>query len=257
MFLKKFIFTHSRLIQTLLPSFCLLCDDHSQNAEALCEPCQKELPILSNPALPNPLLSNPLLSKYCIKCAQTLSGSCSNTLVCGTCLKHPPPFDKIFALFPYEPPVTRFITLLKFQADFKYASFFAKWFIHKIQEEWYQHEPLPQLILPVPLHDQRLKERGFNQALEIGKWISNKFSIPIDLYGIKRIRETKAQSGLSSIARKDNIAGAFQAFRDYATLSIALLDDVVTTTSTITEISRILRQKGAKSIHVWCCARRG
>jgi len=238
MFLKKLISTH--LKRWLLPPICLLCENFLQSREAICKSCKNDLPILP---------------KHCLQCAQTLSSPNEMILTCGTCLKKPPPFDKIFALFPYEPPITQFITLLKFHGNFKYASLFAEYLIQKIQTEWYQDHSLPHLILPVPLHTKRLKERGFNQALEIAKPIAKALSLPIDQHGVKRIRETKAQSGLSSDARKKNIAHAFQACQDYSNLIIALIDDVITTTSTVTEISRVLQKQGAQSIHVWCCAR--
>lgn len=126
-----------------------------------------------------------------------------------------------------------------------------------IKNHWYADQPLPDLIIPIPLHSQRLHERGFNQALEIARPIAKNLAIPIDYQGIKRIKHTLAQSGLSAKARKQNISQAFAAFRDYSGLSIAVIDDVVTTSHTMMEFCRVLKNQGAAHITVWCCARNG
>ena len=79
--------------------------------------------------------------------------------------------------------------------------------------------------------------------------------IPIDIHGAKRIKHTVAQSGLSASQRRKNMMGAFQFERNYNGLSIAVIDDVITTGQTISEFSRLLRKQGAKQIEIWCCAR--
>jgi ComF family protein len=114
---------------------------------------------------------------------------------------------------------------------------------------------LPQLIIPMPLHASRLKERGFNQAIEIARPISRTLSIPLDYTGSMRKKSTPAQSGLASSARKSNIKNAFIANRNYDGLAVAVLDDVITTGSTMNEFCHLLQAQGAKTIDVWCCAR--
>lgn len=128
---------------------------------------------------------------------------------------------------------------------------------HEIETDWYADKSLPDLIIPIPLHPNRLRERGFNQALEIARPISRKLAIPIDYQGVKRTRHTLAQSGLSAEERKQNISQAFSAFSDYSNLSIAVMDDVITTGHTVMECCRILKMHGAAHITVWCCARNG
>jgi len=169
-------------------------------------------------------------------------------------MHHSPPFDRSFALFPYEAPIVQFIIQLKFCANLPVARLFSELLLERITTAWYKSSPLPDLILPIPLHRQRLSERGFNQALEIAKPIAKKLKLPIDS-GIKRIKPTAAQSGLSATGRKRNIKSAFKSTRDYRGQTIALIDDVVTTGSTVTECSKLLKQRGANAIHVWCVAR--
>lgn len=243
----KFILKYYRLmslfmdyiVHWLLSPTCLLCGYQTQNFYNICIPCQQDLPILP---------------QSCPKCARFISIS---STICGSCLTNPPPFDRTYTLFPYEPPVIKLITQLKFLHHLEHAQALGELLTQAIQTTWYKHRPLPDIIIPIPLHNQRLRERGFNQALEIAKPISQCLAIPIDKKGVKRTKLTVAQSVLPAKARKENIANAFTVTRDYSNLSIALIDDVITTGHTIKECSRVLKEHGAKAIDVWCCARRG
>lgn len=229
------------IINKILPATCILCGYFAQQSRIICFECEQDLPILSH---------------YCQQCAQFLPVTEKIDLICGACLQHSPPFDFTHALFPYQAPIIQLIIQLKFRHQLSHAQAFARFFIKAIQKQWYAKKPLPDLIIPVPLHPIRLRERGFNQALEIAKPIAKALGLPIDNHGAKRIKHTVAQSSLPARERKQNIANAFSVHRNYTGLSIALIDDVITTAHTVTEISAILKQHGAKRIDVWCCARR-
>lgn len=127
----------------------------------------------------------------------------------------------------------------------------------KIETSWYQKNSLPDLIIPIPLHQKRLQERGFNQALEIAKPIAKKFGLPIDYKGIQRIKFTMPQSGLAALERKRNMDNAFSISENYSGLYIALVDDVITTGCTVRECARLLVKHGAAKIDLWCAARNG
>ncbi len=114
---------------------------------------------------------------------------------------------------------------------------------------------LPDVIVPVPLHKQRLMQRGFNQSVEIGRTLSRSLGIPLDKRSCIRVRSTPEQSGLPARKRKTNIKGAFQVSEDFGEKHIAILDDVMTTGSTVSELARSLNAKGAKRVDVWVCAR--
>jgi len=227
------------LRQKCLPPICIFCGDQTQSKENICADCLKNLPILAH---------------TCPQCAQIISGT-SDDLLCGDCLKTPPPFDKTYALFPYEPPIIQLITALKFRHELSHAQALGDLLAVKITKKWYINQYLPDIILPIPLHFSRLSKRGFNQAVEIAKPIAKQLNIPLDL-STKRIRPTLAQSSLNAKARQHNVANAFVASKDYSNLCIAVIDDVVTTGHTVTEFCRLLRQHGAKEIHIWCGARR-
>jgi len=222
----------------LLPSLCLLCGFPTKNAYNLCEACQKNLPILPH---------------HCLQCGQILAGQPMN-IKCGACLTNPPPFRQIYALFQYQTPIMQMITRLKFQERLDYAQAFSELLRERVLHHWYHKKPLPQVLLPVPLHPKRLRERGYNQALEIARGLAD--LIPIDVTGIKRVKNTQPQTQLSALKRKQNIAQAFVSSCDYTGRSIAVIDDVITTGQTVLELCRVLKKNGADNIDVWCCARR-
>ncbi len=149
------------------------------------------------------------------------------------------------------------ILKLKFSKQLSYAQTLGELLAARASEEWYQHTPLPDVLIPMPLHMQRLGERGFNQAIEIARPLATALGIPLDLDGLEREKATTAQSGLKAVERKKNMQRAFVATRDYSGLNIAVLDDVVTTGSTIDAACRALKTKGAKRIDIWAVARRG
>jgi ComF family protein len=149
----------------------------------------------------------------------------------------------------------RLITGLKFQRHLAHAAVTSDLFLDRIKAAWYQAEPLPDILLPMPLHDSRMQQRGYNQALEIAKPLAKACRMALDQNGIRRIKATQAQSGLSAKERAANLAGAFQAQTTYQDLRVAILDDVVTTGHTVNALANCLKQAGALDIHIWCVAR--
>lgn len=218
------------------PYHCIICNDKANRELDLCIECEKLLPWLKN---------------SCMYCAISLPSTQS---VCGACLKKPLPFHKLHVLFSYTEIIKKFITGLKFQKRLIYAHILGTLLAEKISAQ-YQNEKLPDMLIPVPLHKKRLYERGFNQAIEIARPISRKFNIPIGYKSCKRIVHTAAQSSLPANQRSSNVKNAFVAHKHLAYQHVALLDDVITTGHTLTEISRALYDVGVKRIDAWCCAR--
>ena len=227
----------------LLPATCILCGSLTRNTQNICHTCQQDLPILPH---------------GCQQCADFLLSSATNdNLKCGNCLKNPPAYDKTYALFPYKPPINHLITKLKFNHQLSHARALGELMTNRIQSLWYVNKPLPDLIIPIPLHPLRLRERGFNQAIEIARPIAKALAIPIDFHGVTRIKHTRAQSGLPAKERKCNLTQAFSLSRNYSNLTVAVIDDVITTGHTVMECCRMIKDHGAKRIDVWCCARNG
>lgn len=204
----------------------------------LCQACWRELPILSH---------------SCKKCAQFLHANPGQTLICGQCLSDPPPYDRVYALFPYAAPLPRLIAAFKFEEQFSHGACLSALLCTNISK-WYQHQPLPDLLIPVPLNAARLKERGFNQALELAKPTSAAYQIPID-NSVMRHKATAAQHLLAKRERSANVANAFQLTRLYHQLHVAIIDDVMTTGHTVSALARLLKQAGAGKIDVWAISR--
>lgn len=234
MFLPKLLHP---LFSFIFPSICLMCSAPNKNSR-LCLSCLSMLPTLP---------------PHCQRCGSLLFGT--EALLCGKCQRHPIDSDNIFVLAPYAFPIKQLITRLKFDHQLSYAAALSELLIDKIRVDWYKNAPLPQLIIPVPLHVKRLQERGFNQALEIAKPLSRQLSIPLDCHGMTREKATQAQSGLSASARQKNLNRAFVCQKHYQGLHLAILDDVITTGQTLNACCRLLRAQGAKQIDIWCCAR--
>jgi ComF family protein len=110
-------------------------------------------------------------------------------------------------------------------------------------------------LIPVPLHPVRLRERGFNQALELARPLSQRLHLPLEPHVVQRCRHTRSQSELSGSARRQNMRHAFRLIAPLPYQHVALIDDVVTTGSTLNELARTLRQSGVKTIQIWAVAR--
>lgn len=238
--MTNYIAKITRFLNTILSPICLICGFSTHTASNLCDACQQCLPILPH---------------HCQYCAQFLP--VATVSICGKCQQSRPPFDKVYAIGPYAAGIKQLIRQLKFQQQLTAAQVLGMLLVSRIQTAWYQNQRLPDLILPIPLHIGRLKERGFNQAIEIARPIQKHCRLPMHVTGITRAKPTLAQSGLTFQQRQANMQQAFEINNDYTGCNVALLDDVMTTGSTLRAISDKLKQHGVSRIDVWCCARRG
>jgi ComF family protein len=115
--------------------------------------------------------------------------------------------------------------------------------------------PLPELLIPVPLHAARLQRRGYNQALELGRVLAGQLSLQLAPTGARRLRPTREQTALSAAERRRNVRGAFAVSTAVRGRHVALLDDVITTGNTVAELARAARKAGAARVEVWAVAR--
>ena len=224
-----------QLLYTLLPGTCILCGAASHRNLDLCEGCEQDLPRLES---------------VCRRCSIPLI---KDQTLCGRCFSKPPPFERCVALYQYIPPVDQLIIDFKFNRKLligKVLSFLLAQHLHGLYGD-----DTPDLLIPVPLHPKRLRHRGFNQALEIAEVISDRCGIPIDNRCCRRIRDTDAQRNLSARQRLRNIRKAFSLDSEIAATRVAIVDDVVTTGATVTELSNTLLKHGVEQVHVWAVAR--
>ncbi|MDR3411814.1 MAG: ComF family protein [Formivibrio sp.] len=170
--------------------------------------------------------------------------------MCGNCLKTPPHFDSTHAAFLYHGVLAQLIPAAKFGARWSLFPALARLMLPTLQQV-----PRPDLLIPLPLHAQRLKERGFNQALEIAKPLVRSLSLPLEHTLLQRTRDTEHQARLSEKARHRNMRKAFVARGDLSGQRIALVDDVMTTGASLDAAARALKQAGAARVDCWILAR--
>ena len=219
------------LVDGLLPGSCQFCG--SAGAGLVCAACQSELP-WNRPACHGCALPSPL------------------GLACARCQKRPRAFDAAFAAFRYGTPSAQAVLGLKYAARFREA----RWLAQAMAEALRQRaEPLPTLLIPVPLHRGRLFRRGYNQSLELARHLGKALKIAVDAKAARRLRATPDQIGLSAAQRRRNLRGAFAVDERVAGLHIALLDDVMTTGATLDELARACKAAGAARVEAWAVAR--
>lgn len=145
---------------------------------------------------------------------------------------------------------------MKFQYKLSHAKALGFLLAERINELYIEkHLALPECIIPVPLHKSRLNKRGYNQALEIAKPIKKLHQIPIDFVCVQRKSPTNPQTLIKADKRRENVRGAFVVASSFKAKYVAVVDDVLTTFSTLTEIANVLRRQGVEQIDVWCLAK--
>ena len=221
----------------LYPPRCLLCGAAGDGGRDLCAGCHRALAHNRH---------------ACPVCALPLPAEAPAGSLCGQCQHRPPHFDRCHAALGYDRLTARLIGQLKFHRRLSHARLLAQLLLDRLRR---QAPERPGLILPVPLHPSRLRERGYNQALEIARPIARQFALPLRPGLCRRVRITPAQAGLDQRERRRNLREAFQVDGEVDGLHIALLDDVVTTGSTVNELSRTLKRAGARRVDVWAVAR--
>jgi ComF family protein len=214
-----------------LPQRCVLCAAPA-SAQMLCAGCERDLPWHS--------------AKQCPVCALPIG----NGDICGACLKTPPAFDGSYALLEYRFPVSAVLQ------RYKYSGFLAVSGLmgHLLAREL-MPAARPDIIIPMPLHPSRLKERGFNQASEIARIVAQQLDIPLATHICSRTRPTPPQAGLAVKERRRNMKGVFACSQSLAGQHVALLDDVMTTGASLDALARTVKNAGAARVDCWVIAR--
>lgn len=223
------IYKHLHIGQIILPQQCLLCAAPG-TAQPVCDSCYSCLPWLA--------------AARCPQCALPTRDS----KTCGACLARPPRFDKVAAAFAYAWPVTQLIHQYKYAGNLALAPLLARALATRIVGS-------VDLIIPTPLAPPRLRERGFNQALEVARVVSRLSGVPLAADACRRVREGVPQVALPWRERARNIRSAFVCDHDLRGKRVAVIDDVMTTGATLNELARNLRKAGAVEIHGWMVAR--
>ena len=200
------------------------------NIHAVCRACLNELP------------KHPKTT--CPQCGLSSGGQ-----LCGSCISSPPDFDATHSVFLYDFPIDSMMVRYKYGNMLSLYSFFGQMLSEKVASE------TVDLIIPMPMHPARIKERGFNQAHEIAKVLSKKCKEKLDFKSAKRHKLTPPQASLPLKERVKNIKGAFKVTGDLSGKRIAIVDDVMTTGASLNELAKTLKKSGASHVECWVIAR--
>ena len=226
-----------------LPSQCAVC--HGWGNARVCDACT---------------LRFAARVPRCERCALRVQAPVT---LCGQCLRSPPSFDSALAGVDYDHPWDRLIARFKFNAALDLAASLADLLVRAHLDSGRAHidsgRAQPALLLPVPLSDQRLRERGYNQAWEVARRVARTLRCPADPHLLLRVKDTPHQLSLPRARRAANVRGAFavepRRAHELRGRSVTLVDDVMTTAATAAEISTVLKQAGAAEVHLWVVAR--
>jgi ComF family protein len=221
------------LLNAVLPQDCQLCATPDAG-DLLCSACLADLP--------------PLPADRCPICALPTPGAGTNATPCGECLRHPPHFDATHANFAYGFPLDQLVQKLKYGHQLALADFFARLMQTRTRIN-------ADMMIALPLSRERLRERGFNQAVEIARPLAQSSGIPLDLFGTTRSVDTVAQAGLPWKERRANMRHAFECAIDLNGKSVVVVDDVMTTGATLDEFAKTLKYHGAAHVSNWVLAR--
>lgn len=214
----------------ILGQDCVLCRSES-DASLVCASCEGLLTRVEDP---------------CSCCGIPVPGGGR----CGECLLEPPPFETVVCAYAYRFPLDRLVQRFKYAGDL--AS--GRWLAERLAERTLR-EPRADCLVAPPLSPARLRERGFNQAVEIARIVGAATRTPVLTDGIAKLRDTLPQTRLGRSARQGNPGFAFACGRDLSGQRVAIVDDVVTTGATARALARVLRGAGAASVSVWAVAR--
>ncbi len=209
---------------------CTLCDAPTNSEFSLCTACVQDLPLAPRPSCP--------------QCGLSTQGD-----VCGKCLKQQPYFDATHALFTYNYPVDALLQHYKYNNALYLSQTFAQLLSAKMQDTEID------IIIAMPLHPSRIKERGFNQSLELAKIIAKQHDIVLDSISCNRIKNTPPQASLPLKNRLKNMQGAFACNNTFSGKHIALIDDVMTTGSSLNELAKTIKKAGARKVSCYVLAR--
>jgi competence protein ComFC len=223
------------------PPTCVVCSDKVDGAEYLCPACQSRAPRITAP--------------FCAKCSEPFFGAITQTFSCANCEHRTLHFDAAVAAYRSRGPVRKLVHDFKYGRQRHLRHPLAGWLGESLNDPRLRGRRF-DLIVPVPLHAARERERGFNQATLLAELLAHQISVPLRPV-LERIRYTTTQTAYDRAERMENLHEAFRLRknRDVRELRVLLIDDVLTTGSTLSECARVLKAAGAISVHAATAAR--
>lgn len=217
-------------LDVIYPPRCPFCGKISRTG--ICGSCRQSIPYVMEPC--------------CMKCGKPLKQE--EKEYCGDCARMPRAYEQGRSVWSHTGNVPRAIYQFKFHNKRYYAKIFAEEMAH-VHAEWIRRCGI-ELIVPVPLHAARRRQRGFNQAELVARELGRKLEIPVDTKLVFRIRNTRPQKQLGGRERGQNLRGAFAVSRrERYPQKILLIDDIYTTGSTVHRIAMLLKKAGVQKVY--------
>ena len=175
----------------------------------------------------------------------------NKTNICGNCIRNPPAFARTKVLLDYQYPANELIKKFKFNNQPELA----RWFANKLADKLVGETQFKPVLIPVPLHKERQRARGYNQSLVLATHLARKLALQVDASLCLRTKNIEPQSSLPMKIRKKNVKNAFALSTKKTPEHIVIVDDVITTGSTVNEIAKLLIKTGCKRVDIWAIAR--
>ena len=228
-------------VSLLYPPVCTLCGGKTRAGEYLCQRCEAK--------------AMRIVAPFCQQCSEPFEGAISTVFTCANCAHRTIYFDAAVAAYRGRGIVRQIIHDFKYGRQIHLRHLVARWLYAAFDDERLRGREF-DMIVPVPLHPARQRERGFNQANLLAELLTAQISIPSKPV-LKRVRYTTTQTALDRAERMENLHNAFRLRRNANVrgLRVLLIDDVLTTGSTLSECARILKRSGAISVHAATAAR--
>lgn len=237
--MKNFL---KKITQIIFPNQCLYCNSLIREEGLFCNCCWQKLQFITDPK--------------CKICSHAFEFLVEESMICAKCLANKPSYDKVITIFRYNPIIKKIISDFKYRDNIYLAKKFAKLFLNKLHEDINDID----FILAVPLHKKRLRKRKFNQAIILAKELNKLIGKKLYYDLLEKVKNTVPQANLTKKQREKNLIGAFILNKKYKNLvkdkTILLVDDVMTTGSTIENCAKILKKHQAKKVIVLTIAKR-
>lgn len=232
----------SSILNLLFPPQCLSCNSSVVAHGTLCLTCWQQIRFITDPC--------------CACCGHPFEFALGAEALCGACLREPPPYAKARAVFRYDEASKALVTKLKYADQLQLAAVYGAWLARFGKEL----VAASDVVVPVPLHYRRFISRRFNQSALLARALQKQCGLPVLPDGLKRIRATRPQPGLTYKQRQENVKGAFAVHPRHAAAikgkTVLLIDDVMTTSATAGHCTKCLIRAGAMQVYVLTLARK-
>ena len=228
-------------LNLVFPPHCTICLEETAAGEHLCPACRKKATAIRPP--------------FCHCCSMPAEGQIGGDFTCAECRERRFHFECAVAAYRSDGVVREVIHRFKYNHRYYLRRVLGEWLADNLADARLQAQPADRIV-PVPLHPTRERERGFNQARELANLLARRAGVPV-CDALLRIRYTTTQTRLTHETRIQNLRNAFRMRKsvDVRNLHLLLIDDVLTTGSTVDECARVLKEAGVASVRVVAVAR--